>query len=48
MESTQVNSFPYIHQVAGTVDALGADVSDPELKEGDRVIVYPYEGHPPG
>ncbi|XP_076046370.1 death resistor Adh domain containing target isoform X1 [Oratosquilla oratoria] len=36
------------YEVAGTVEALGAEVGDTELRVGDRVIVYPYEGHPPG
>ncbi|XP_045593985.1 uncharacterized protein Drat isoform X1 [Procambarus clarkii] len=36
------------YEVAGTVDALGEEVGETDLKLGDRVIVYPYEGHPPG
>lgn len=36
------------YEVAGTVDSIGSSVSEPEFKVGDRVIVYPYEGHPPG
>ena len=35
-------------QVAGTVDALGEEAGETDLQPGDRVIVYPYEGHPPG
>lgn len=36
------------YEVAGTIDALGAEVGDTEFKVGDRIIVYPYEDHPPG
>ncbi|XP_064079037.1 uncharacterized protein LOC135196266 isoform X2 [Macrobrachium nipponense] len=36
------------YEVAGTVDALGEEVGETDLQVGDRVIVYPYEGHPPG
>ncbi|KAF2353322.1 Alcohol dehydrogenase N-terminal [Trinorchestia longiramus] len=36
------------YEVAGTIDSIGSGVSDAELAVGDRVIVYPYEGHPPG
>lgn len=36
------------YEVAGTIDELGAEVTDTDLKVGDRVIVYPYENHPPG
>jgi len=36
------------YEVAGTIDSIGDGVTDSELSVGDRVIVYPYEGHPPG
>lgn len=36
------------YEVAGTVDALGEEAGETDLQPGDRVIVYPYEGHPPG
>ncbi|XP_037779595.1 L-threonine 3-dehydrogenase isoform X1 [Penaeus vannamei] len=36
------------YEVAGTVEALGVEVTETDLQVGDRVIVYPYEGHPPG
>ncbi|XP_018026190.1 uncharacterized protein LOC108681648 [Hyalella azteca] len=36
------------YEVAGTVDAVGTGVGDTDIRVGDRVIVYPYEGHPPG
>jgi len=36
------------YEVSGTIDAIGTGAGDTDLKMGDRVIVYPYEGHPPG
>jgi len=36
------------YEVSGTIDAIGEGVVGAELAVGDRVIVYPYEGHPPG
>jgi NADPH:quinone reductase-like Zn-dependent oxidoreductase len=36
-------------KVAGTVEALGEEIdTDSELKVGDKVVVYPYEGVPHG
>jgi len=36
------------YEVAGTIDDIGSEISETDLKVGDRVIVYPYENHPPG
>jgi len=36
------------YEVAGTIDEIGPGVGESDLAVGDRVIVYPYEGHPPG
>lgn len=36
------------YEVAGTVDSVGEEADITEVGVGDRVIVYPYEGHPPG
>lgn len=36
------------YEVAGTVDVIGSNASESDVRIGDRVIVYPYEGHPPG
>lgn len=36
-------------QVAGTVETLGEEIpADAELRVGDKVVVYPYEGVPHG
>ncbi|KAL7642047.1 UNVERIFIED_CONTAM: hypothetical protein RMT77_007921 [Armadillidium vulgare] len=35
------------YEVAGVVDSVGEEARS-EISVGDRVIVYPYEGHPPG
>ncbi|OXA52891.1 zinc-type alcohol dehydrogenase-like protein C1773.06c isoform X2 [Folsomia candida] len=37
------------YEVAGIVEALGVEVgSEPSVKIGDKVVVYPYEGVPHG
>ncbi|KAK7792049.1 hypothetical protein R5R35_014561 [Gryllus longicercus] len=37
------------YEVAGIVESLGTDVKENEnIKEGDRVVLYPYEGVPHG
>lgn len=37
------------YEVAGIVEALGTEVGpDPNIKVGDKVVVYPYEGVPHG
>nr|CAH7751856.1 unnamed protein product [Callosobruchus chinensis] len=36
------------YEVAGIIDALGAEVSNSELSVGKRVVLYPYDGIPHG
>ena len=36
------------YEVAGVVDGIGESVDSEDIKEGQRVVLYPYEGIPHG
>lgn len=36
------------YEVAGVIDALGKEVTQSDLKVGQRVVIYPYDGIPHG
>ncbi|XP_061718810.1 uncharacterized protein LOC133526272 [Cydia pomonella] len=36
------------YEVAGVVDAIGKNADTEGIKEGDRIVLYPYEGVPHG